>query len=76
MSRILLLLAVVIVIALLHRRWQSFKNQIRQGNRHIDAQKMVRCDYCGLHIPEQEILHVGGQNYCSQEHRALDQARQ
>lgn len=75
MSRLLLLLAVVIVVALLYRRWQTFKYQLRQENRHPDAQKMVRCDYCGLHVPEQEILHIGGRNYCSQKHGALDQPR-
>jgi uncharacterized protein len=33
---------------------------------------MVRCDYCGLHVPENEALLSDGRRYCSQEHRRLD----
>ncbi|MCG5501007.1 PP0621 family protein [Ectothiorhodospira lacustris] len=33
--------------------------------------KMLRCHYCGLHIPEEESLWEGGKPFCSESHRDL-----
>lgn len=30
---------------------------------------MVRCEYCGLHVPESEAINAAGHRYCSAEHR-------
>ena len=34
-------------------------------------QIMVRCAYCGLHLPDNEAVVSGNASYCSQAHRAL-----
>ncbi len=34
-------------------------------------QNMVRCAYCGLHLPDNEAVVSGNANYCSQAHSAL-----
>ena len=33
-----------------------------------EAEKMVRCLHCNLHILEQEAINVDGDHFCSQEH--------
>ncbi|WP_419634175.1 PP0621 family protein, partial [Thiolapillus sp.] len=33
---------------------------------------MVSCDYCGLHVPEDECIRQNGHNYCSREHAQKD----
>ena len=30
---------------------------------------MVRCEQCGLHIPQEQALVKGGNYYCCEEHR-------
>jgi len=30
---------------------------------------MVRCEHCGLHIPENEAINENGHYYCCEEHR-------
>ena len=74
MSRVILLLAILILIALVYRRFQTHKRQTRLENKRALAQNIVRCDYCGLHVPEYESFHSNDRNYCSQEHQAFDQA--
>ena len=34
-------------------------------------QNMVRCAYCGLHLPENEAVVSGKASYCSQAHLSL-----
>lgn len=36
-----------------------------------DAEKMVRCDHCGLHLPRSEATIAGNQVWCSQDHARL-----
>jgi uncharacterized protein len=37
-----------------------------------DAETMVSCTYCGLHVPLKESVAGGGRYYCGEEHRQLD----
>lgn len=32
---------------------------------------MVKCEYCGVHLPENEAFSKGKQHWCSQEHLQL-----
>lgn len=34
---------------------------------------MVRCGYCGLHLPHDEALHTPKGIYCSKEHQDLQE---
>ena len=33
------------------------------------AKNMVRCELCGLHLPESEAITAHGKHFCCQEHR-------
>jgi uncharacterized protein len=35
------------------------------------VRKVVRCEHCGLHVPENEAVIADGRRYCSQEHARL-----
>lgn len=38
------------------------------------TEDMVRCDYCGVHLPRSESLAARGKHYCSAEHRGEPQS--
>ncbi len=38
------------------------------------AKKIVACQQCGLHVPEDEAVTAQGRSYCSIEHARKDQA--
>lgn len=66
MSRLLLIIAIVVVVYLLFR---SFRKQALQQDKTIAAEDMVRCAHCGLHLPKGESVQADGQFFCSAEHR-------
>ena len=42
------------------------------GQRPPSVQNMVRCERCGLHVPEREALQDAGRYYCSVQHKLED----
>jgi uncharacterized protein len=66
MSRLLFLLAVVIVVYLLLK---SFRKQLPKQDVSAPAEDMVRCAQCGVHLPRSESIMAGGNFYCSDAHR-------
>ncbi len=65
MSRLLLLIAIVVVIFLLLKSYR--KNAPRQDKTITDD--MVRCAQCGMHLPRSEGIEANGQFFCGTEHR-------
>ncbi len=39
--------------------------------KKTDPQRMVRCHYCKVFLPESEALTERGNNFCCHEHREL-----
>jgi uncharacterized protein len=66
MSRLLFLLAVIVVVYLLLR---SFRRQAPKQDAPAPAEEMVRCAQCGVHLPKSESVLAGGNSYCSDAHR-------
>ncbi len=73
MSRLFLIFALLLLAALVYRGIRKRKDRIDPGKKQIAFKNMTKCDYCGLHVPEQEVLKYKGRNYCSEEHKLLDQ---
>lgn len=75
MSRLLLLAVIFVVIYWLLKsyRRQVGKGQVSGdklgGNISGQAEDMVRCVHCGVHLPKQESILAGGEYYCSEAHR-------
>jgi uncharacterized protein len=55
-------LAIVVV-----RRYLNRASRLRKQPTRIGT--MVRCDVCGLHVPETEALKKHDKYYCSVQHR-------
>jgi uncharacterized protein len=66
MSRLLFLMAVVVVVYLLLR---SYRRQAPKQDAPAPAEEMVRCAQCGVHLPKSESILAGGSFYCSDAHR-------
>jgi len=69
---ILLALAVFGLIWLLRRALgeRSDAHQAPAPPRNTHGE-LVRCAYCGLHLPRAEARESGGKQYCSEEHMRL-----
>ena len=66
MSRLLLLIAIVIVVYWLFRSY--LKGNTPQSHNQA-AEDMVRCAHCGLHLPKGESIVADGLTFCCAEHR-------
>ncbi len=74
MTRLLTLLAIGYFV------WQFVKNylnkqEIRQKrqseNNRQSPLAMVQCQYCRVHLPENEAVAAGNNWFCGSEHKAL-----
>lgn len=65
MSRLLLLVAIIAAVYWLIKSY--LKNAPEQN--HPVAEDMVRCAYCGVHLPKGESIPGHGQVFCCAAHR-------
>lgn len=65
MSRLFLLIAIATVVYLLVR---SYRKSVPPQDRS-EAEDMVRCAHCGVHLPKSESIMAGGHHFCGVEHR-------
>lgn len=77
-SRVIFLIVLLAVGYLLLKSWQRKKFIQKQAQdksatsqQKHPPQRMVRCGYCSLHIPEQEAVADRGQVFCCLEHAHL-----
>ncbi|TXT24183.1 MAG: hypothetical protein FD134_1697 [Gallionellaceae bacterium] len=71
MSRLLLLVVIAVAVYWLLK---SYRRKIRkesepEGNAPGQAEDMVRCAHCGVHLPKRESVAAEGKFYCSDAHR-------
>lgn len=76
MSRLLFL---AVVVAIVYWLLKSYRKQLpgkgapKVGDHRESvsgqAEDMVRCVYCGVHLPKRESIQAGGKFYCSEAHR-------
>jgi uncharacterized protein len=67
--RLLVIAAVIWLAYVLFKRWLEGKKPPRPGPDGRPQERMVKCDHCGVHVPESQALRSGDQTYCSPEHR-------
>lgn len=65
MSRLLFLIAIVVVVYLIIRIYR--KGAPRPDLPVVDD--MVRCAHCGVHLPKGESVQADGWYFCCAEHR-------
>ena len=66
MSRLLFLMAVIIVVYMLLK---SFQKQTTKQDKSDVSEEMVRCSQCGIHLPRSESILADGNYFCCDEHR-------
>jgi uncharacterized protein len=68
MSRLLSLIAIVIVVYWLFRSYRKGNTPERNNPA---AEDMVRCAHCGVHLPKGESIVADGLTFCCAEHRDI-----
>lgn len=72
MGRILFWLLLALA-AYIGYRWLRVKQQpreVRGAGGPDRVETMVRCDVCGLNLPQSEAIGAADRWYCSEEHRS------
>ncbi|MDH5369479.1 MAG: PP0621 family protein [Gammaproteobacteria bacterium] len=65
--RLIVIALIIYLVIQIFKRWAANKNTQRSVHQE-NTQKMVQCEICQLHIPENEALQRDGEFFCSQEH--------
>jgi len=72
------LIRLLIIAALIYLAWRVVKNLLSQaGNRDNapnsgqNAQAMLKCAQCGVHVPAPEAFTHNSLHFCCQEHQRL-----
>ena len=74
MINLIRLIIISLIIWLVIRLVKNFLNQTSKPTSKSSDNKldnMVRCDHCGLHIPELEAIQDRDKFFCSAEHQRL-----
>ncbi|MFA6970980.1 MAG: PP0621 family protein [Gallionella sp.] len=67
MSRLIFLFAIAAVVYLLLKSYR--KSAPKQAEEKSQAEDMVRCAHCGVHLPIGEAVRSGEQQFCCAAHR-------
>ena len=69
------LLAIAAVVWLLLYYWRRLRDRrrTRPAIRQTRTARVIRCDHCGVHVPESDAVLRGGHSYCSVEHLELSE---
>ena len=70
--RILILIAIGLLLYLIISNYLR-KQKVQKPKEKVSAEKMVKCEYCGVHVLEKEALKSQGKYYCCQEHLVASQ---
>lgn len=70
MTRLLFIIILFVVSYLVIKSFLSKleKNKKIGQQQRTDKTKMLKCEECGLHIPEHEAIRQGDHVFCSLEH--------
>ncbi|WP_024326516.1 PP0621 family protein [Thioalkalivibrio sp. AKL19] len=79
--RLLLLIVAIVAVFLAVRtlvRSSGNRKQVSQGERPERLKEggaVIRCAFCGVHVPEAEAYRDGDRLYCSRQHAEVDRSR-
>ena len=72
--RILILIAIALLLVILFKPLLRRNKDKPTMEDTKQAEKMVKCQYCGVHILEKEAIRAKGHDYCSAEHMNADKS--
>lgn len=67
--RLLIIIAIVWLLVIAVRRLLASGKRVADKRQERLTENMVRCEVCGLHVPEKEAVREGSHQYCSESHR-------
>jgi uncharacterized protein len=74
--RTAILIISIALLVLFVNSWLKLRAQkppARQKKpKEISNEPMVRCEQCGLHVPQSRAILADGHSYCSREHQLAD----
>jgi uncharacterized protein len=68
------LLVLVLVGVVFYLVWRGVARRARTDRGRcsgVEAERMVGCRQCGVHLPISEAVEADGNYFCSEEHRRL-----
>ncbi len=68
------LLVLLLVGAVFYLVWKGLARKGRAGRKRgagAEAERMVGCRQCGVHLPISEAIEADGNHFCSEEHRRM-----
>ncbi len=69
MTRLLFIIILFVVSYLVIKSFLTkLENSKKIGKQRTANTKMLKCEECGLHIPEHEAIRQGDHVFCSLEH--------
>ncbi len=71
MGRILFWLLFALAAYMGYRWWRirQHAEAVRDSSGRVKVESMVRCEVCGLNLPQSDAVAAGGHWYCGEEHR-------
>lgn len=72
MTKIILILIVAYIV---YRLVRGYASRLSKGSpdKAISGEDMVRCNYCGVHLPRSESLLSNEKFFCCEDHRRIGQ---
>jgi uncharacterized protein len=71
MGKLLLLVLVGVVFYVVWKGLARRARTSRERGARADAERMVGCRQCGVHLPISEAIEADGNHFCSEEHRRM-----
>lgn len=75
---VVIILAILVIIRIVAARNSAKRSNPPPSPRpaatptgQTKAESMVRCAYCGVHLPRSEATLINGKTWCDQEHAKL-----
>ena len=69
MSRLIFLIVIVAAVFFLVRSFRKNATLRDDSTTKVEAEDMVRCAHCGVHLPKSESIQAAGAFFCSAAHR-------
>ena len=71
MFRTAILIITVALLVMFFNSWLKLRAQKPPSKKpkKIKDEPMVRCDYCGIHVPKSRAVETDDHTFCSRKHR-------